>query len=52
MFFKNIHIRMKIILVITFLLFFIIIGRVMYIQVIDYNKLNKNVSGENVICSL
>ena len=41
MFFKNIHIRMKIILVITFFMFFIIIGKVIYIQVIDYNKLNK-----------
>ena len=40
MFFKNIHIRIKIIMLVTLLLFFIIIGKVFYIQVIDYKKLN------------
>jgi len=41
MFFKNIHTRIKIIMLITLFLFFIIIGKVFYIQVIDYKKLNK-----------
>ena len=41
MFFKNIHIRIKIVLLVTFFLFFIIVGKVFYIQVIDYKKLNK-----------
>jgi len=40
MFFKNIHTRIKIIMLVTLLLFFIIIGKVFYIQVIDYKKLN------------
>ena len=41
MFFKNIHIRIKIIIIITIILFIVIIGKVFYIQVIDYKKLNK-----------
>ena len=41
MFFKNIHTRIKIIMLVTLVLFFIIIGKVFYIQVIDYKKLNK-----------
>lgn len=41
MFFKNIHTRIKIIILITIFLFCIIIGKVFYIQVIDYKKLNK-----------
>lgn len=41
MFFKNIHKRIKIVIVITLILFLIIIGKVFYIQVIDYKKLNK-----------
>ena len=40
MFFKGIHTRIKIIIVVTFILFLIIIGKVFYIQVIDYKKLN------------
>ncbi len=41
MFFKNIHTRIKIIILITTIMFLIIIGKVFYIQVIDYKKLNK-----------
>ena len=41
MFFKGIHTRIRIILLIIVLLFIIIIGKVFYIQVIDYKKLNK-----------
>ena len=41
MFFKNIHKRIKIIIIMTVVLFLIIIGKVFYIQVIDYKKLNK-----------
>ena len=40
MFNKNIHTRIKIILLIIILCFILIIGKVFYIQVIDYNKLN------------
>ena len=45
MFFKGIHTRIKIIILITIIIFLIIIGKVFYIQVIDYNKLNKYASG-------
>ena len=41
MFFKNIHTRIKIIILITTIIFLLIIGKVFYIQVIDYKKLNK-----------
>ena len=41
MFFKNIHTRIKIIILVTIFLFIVIIGKVFYIQVIDYKKLNK-----------
>lgn len=41
MFFKKIDERIRILFIIMLLLFFIIIGRVFYIQVIDYKKLNK-----------
>lgn len=41
MFFKNIHSRMKIVLFGVIILFVVIIGKVFYIQVIDYDKLNK-----------
>ena len=41
MFFKKIHSRIKIILIIFILLFILITGKVFYIQVIDYKKLNK-----------
>lgn len=39
MFFKSIDKRIKIVLIILFFFFFVIIGRVLYIQLIDYNKL-------------
>ena len=41
MFFKEIHSRIKLILIIVLMIFMIIIMRVFYIQVIDYKKLNK-----------
>ena len=41
MFFKSIHVRIKIIILATLFLFFLIIFKVFYIQVIDYKKLNK-----------
>jgi len=40
MFFKNIHTRIKIVLLIVIFLFILIISKVFYIQVIDYDKLN------------
>lgn len=40
MFFKDIHKRIKIIIIVTIFLFIVIIGKVFYIQVIDYKKLN------------
>ena len=40
MFFKNIHTRIKIIMLVTLFLFIVIMGKVFYIQVIDYKKLN------------
>ncbi len=40
MFFKAIHTRMKIVLLMIFLLFILIIGKVFYIQVFQYQKLN------------
>ena len=40
MFFKHIHIRIKIVFLIIFLCFFLIIGKVFYIEVIRYDKLN------------
>jgi len=44
MFFKNIHIRIKIIILIIIFLFILIIGKVFYIQVIEYDKLNNYAS--------
>ena len=44
MFFKKIHVRIKIVLVIIVLLFLLIIGKVFYIQVFQYKKLNKYAS--------
>ncbi len=44
MFFKAIHTRMKIVLLFIFLLFILIIGKVFYIQVFQYKKLNKYAS--------
>lgn len=40
MFFKNIHLRIKIVLLVIVFLFFLIICKVFYIQVISYEKLN------------
>lgn len=40
MFFKGIHIRIKIVLLIIIIIFIMIIGKVFWIQVIDYDKLN------------
>lgn len=45
MFVKEIHSRIKIILVVVILLFILIVSKVFYIQVIDYKKLNKYASG-------
>ena len=39
MFFKNIHIRIKLIMVLFIICFVLIIGKVFYIQVFSYNKL-------------
>ena len=41
MFFKSIHYRIKIVLLIIILLFILIIGKVFYIQVFSYKKINK-----------
>ena len=41
MFFRKIHTRIKIILIVIILLFLLIISKVFYIQVFSYNKLNK-----------
>ena len=40
MFFKNIHVRIRIVLLVIVFLFLLIIGKVFYIQVISYKKLN------------
>ena len=40
MFNKNIHVRIKIVFLVIIVCFIIIIGKVFYIQVIDYKKLN------------
>ena len=40
MFFKNVHIRQKIVLLVIIFLFVLIVAKVFYIQVIDYKKLN------------
>lgn len=45
MFFKGIHIRIKIVFCLLVLIFVLIIGKVFYIQVIDYEKLNSYASG-------
>ena len=44
MFFKRVHIRIKIVFCIILFLFLLIIGKVFYIQVIDYKKLSKYAS--------
>ena len=45
MFFKNIHIRIKIVMLLIFFLFTLIIGKVFYIQVFSYEKLNNYATG-------
>ena len=45
MFFKNIHKRIKIILLLLLLFFALIIGKVFYIQVFSYKKLNNYATG-------
>ena len=42
MFFNSLNERMRLVLVIIVFIFIVIIGKVFYIQVISYNKLNKN----------
>lgn len=42
MFFKNIHIRIKIVLLIIIFLFILIVGKVFFIQVIQYDKLKNS----------
>ena len=41
MFYKRIHRNIKIVLLVVLLMFIIILCKIFYIQVIDYNKLNK-----------
>ncbi len=45
MFFKSTHVRINIVLMIFLVCFLLIIGKVFYIQVIDYDKLNNYASG-------
>ena len=45
LFSKNIHKRIKIVLLIVIVVFIIIIAKVFYIEVIDYKKLNKLANG-------
>lgn len=40
MFFNKIHIRMRVVLIVVIVLFLAIVGRVFYIQIFKYNKLN------------
>ena len=42
MFFKNIHIRIKIVSLIFIMITLLIIGKIFYVQVFSYKKLNKN----------
>ena len=44
MFFKGIHMRIRIVLLVIIFLFILIIGKVFYIQVIDYDRLNQYAS--------
>ena len=41
MFFKNIHVRIKILSLIFIIISFLIIGKIFYIQIFNYKKLNK-----------
>ena len=45
MFFKNIHMRIKIVFFIFIFIFLLIIGKVFYIQVVSYDKLNSYAEG-------
>jgi len=45
MFSKGIHKRIKIVLLVVIFIFFVIIGKVFYIEVIEYGKLNNLASG-------
>ena len=45
MFFKDIHVRIRLVLVVIIFLFLVIIGKVLYIQVFEYDKL-KNLSSD------
>ena len=45
MFFRDIHTRVKIILLFIIFLFFTVVLKVFYIEVISYKKLNKNAKG-------
>ena len=45
MFFRDIHIRIKIILLLIVFLFFLVVIKVFYIEVVSYNKLNKSAKG-------
>lgn len=45
MFFRDIHTRIKIILILIIFLFTLIIFKVLYIEIVSYNKLNKNAKG-------
>lgn len=45
MFSKGIHKRIKIVLLVVIFIFFVIIGKVFYIEVIEYGKLNDLASG-------
>lgn len=45
MFFRDIHTRIRIILISIIFLFFLIVFKVFYIQVISYNKLNSKAKG-------
>ena len=41
MFFSNVHFRIRIVFLVVIIAFLLIIGKVFYIQVIEYNKLSK-----------
>ena len=45
MFFKNIHVRIKIISLIFIVISLLIIGKIFYVQVFSYKKLNSNANG-------
>lgn len=45
MFFKDIHVRIRLFFVVVIILFLVVIGKVIYIQVFEYDKLS-NLSSE------